>query len=98
MRTKIYEIADEDVLETFFGENPKPASTINIAESFGDLIYDGDVDWLPEGGGQDTVTLDGEGETIEEYMMVVKTYHADKNLTVAIVHKPHFSLTDVLSS
>jgi hypothetical protein len=90
MRARIYEIEDENILETFFGDDPKPSKIYNVAHDHGTLIFDGEVDWLPESGSQlDSITIDGKSGQ-DEYIVVAKTIYADENIVIVIVHPLQF--------
>lgn len=102
MKTKIYEIADHDVMDTFFGENPRTKAITDIAKDHGEFLWEGEVSNVPDVGdvlGLDndeqigTLTGDdGEEEAVyaqDEYVIVVRYYHADEDTWWLLVHPRH---------
>lgn len=103
MRTKIYEIADHDVIETFFGESPRSKAIVDIAKDHGDLIFEGECTPVVDCGDVLGIDTDEEiGKIVDpdtkeerpifrqdEYIIIVRYYHADDDILWLLVHPRH---------
>ena len=92
MLVRVYEIADHDVMQTFFGEESPDRPVATLGHDHGELIFEGnmtetpiegDVLLLPDGNGS-------EGGGDAEYVILVKVYHAVENEVEIVVHRRHF--------
>lgn len=84
MKTTVYEIADEDVLELFFGENQKYMPIWAIARDHGVKIWEGDLSLHPDAG--DVLCIEGASAGVDEYMIVCRAYSADTDSSILLVH------------
>lgn len=98
MRTLVYEIADHDVMETFFGENPRTKPITEIARDHAELIFDGDIDPIADCGdvlgidSDEEIGKDGQDNPVfrpNEYIILVRYVHADANVLYLLVHQRH---------
>jgi hypothetical protein len=82
IKLKVYEIEDEDVLNTFFGENQKPHPIADIAKDHATKIYDNQVLAVPDGNGNDVIVING-----DEYVVIVRAFDVDTDVVTVLVHK-----------
>ena len=83
MNAKFYNIEDPDVLETFFGEDRPPRPLVNLGPNMGELLFDGEVQYLPTSG--DIVIFDN-----EEYNIICMLLTPEDNSATFIVHPKFF--------
>lgn len=82
MRTRVYEITDEDVLDAFFDEDQPDRPLLGLMDH-GELIFDGNMSLLPDI--YDTFLLNGPANTKLEYGIIARLYHADEDVAVLYV-------------
>lgn len=93
MRTKVYEIPDDDVLMTFFGEDAPVRRLCDIGRDHGELIWEGEIDILPDVN--DMLTLDGAEGVLNEYLIFGRFFHGDSNTATLVVHAPNYHQEDL---
>ena len=87
MKTRVYEIKDHDVMETFFGDDPKQTPIRDIAQNHGNMIWEGVLTLHPDAG--DALVLDAEDDSEQEYVILARAYYADREEAFLLVHARH---------
>jgi hypothetical protein len=95
MRTKIYEITDQHILERFFGPDALERPVASLGQDHGKLIFSGGMDHHPDSG--DALLVDGDHPSVNEYIVICRLYHADKNSVTLIVHPREYTKQEILS-
>jgi len=75
MKTRFYSIEDQDILETYFGEDSKARTLADLGPDFGELLFDGELACIPQSG--DTVVFDGDEYNVVCLVVEPKTNTAD---------------------
>jgi hypothetical protein len=83
MKTRVYSIDDEDVLDTFFGEDSMVRPVTGLGQDHGELIFEGPLSGLPVEG--DVFVQDD-----DEYVVLLRIFHAESDEAELVVHRRHF--------
>jgi hypothetical protein len=84
MKTSVYEVVDEDILELFFGDEQRYSPIWAIVDNHGLLLWEGELSLHPDVG--DVLCIDGAAKGVDEFMIVARAYHANTDSSVLIVH------------
>lgn len=93
MRTRVYEIADHDVMALYFDDDAPVRPLANLGTSFGKLIFDGTMAIIPDLN--DALLINGEDDAVDEYIILCRVFHADDNCVILYVHMRHFEKMEV---
>jgi hypothetical protein len=83
MKACIYEVEDEDVLDTFFSEDAPPRPMAAVGVEHGKLIF---KDKLSSSVQENDIIIVND----VEYFVLLRIIHADVNEMELLVHRRHF--------
>lgn len=88
LRVRVYEVKDEDVIRTFFGEDAPMRRLAELGEQHGELIFS-DNEAVDVPGDNDVLLLPGK-LGLDEYIIMQRLYNADEHQWTLLVHAPHY--------
>ena len=97
MLVNFYEIEDMDVVELFFGEDPKFAPIMDIIRDHGTLVYESrDMTLLPDGS-SDMFVLQTKSRGTAEYIVITRVFQVGDTVNVVVYDRRRAAI-DLLST
>lgn len=96
MRVKIYELADQAVVEHYFGEDSGDYPMINVGERVGKLLLSERMGHPPDHG--DVLVLPvGDDAELREFFVLFRLFYPASNSMEILVHQRHYSDKEMMS-